>query len=102
MNYFKGLKMKPKIYIVGLFFLLFNINVPAPTKHAPESRYMTYKGLVMAGYQGWFNCEGDAAGRGWTHYNKNGKFEDGSYTILGAWTTANIIGLMKLTKELPS
>ena len=25
---------------------------------------MTYKGLVMAGYQGWFNCEGDGAGPG--------------------------------------
>ena len=22
---------------------------------------MSYKGLVMAGYQGWFNCEGDGA-----------------------------------------
>ena len=42
---------------------------------------MTYKGLVMAGYQGWFNCEGDGANRGWTHYNRNGKFQDGSCKI---------------------
>jgi hypothetical protein len=35
----------------------------------------------MAGYQGWFNCEGDGAGRGWTHYNKKGVFDDGSCTI---------------------
>ncbi len=35
----------------------------------------------MAGYQGWFNCEGDGAEREWTHYSKNGKFEDGHCTI---------------------
>jgi len=51
------------------------------TKHADKSKYMTYKGLVMAGYQGWFNCEGDGADRGWTHYSKKGKFEDGSCSI---------------------
>lgn len=51
------------------------------TKHAPSSKFMSYKGLVMAGYQGWFNCEGDGAERGWTHYSKHGKFEDGSCTI---------------------
>jgi len=42
---------------------------------------MTYKGMVMAGYQGWFNCEGDGANRGWTHYGKGGEFEDGRCTI---------------------
>ena len=51
------------------------------TKHAESSKFMSYTGLAMAGYQGWFNCEGDGAGRGWTHYQKNGKFEDGSCTI---------------------
>lgn len=51
------------------------------SRHAEASKFMTYKGLVMAGYQGWFNCEGDGANRGWTHYSKNGKFEDGSCTI---------------------
>lgn len=53
----------------------------AQSKHASKSHYMSYKGLVMAGYQGWFNCEGDGADRSWNHYNKNGKFEDGSCTI---------------------
>jgi glycoprotein endo-alpha-1,2-mannosidase len=73
--------MKTKILISGFFILLFNCDLPAQLKHAPNSRFMTYKGLVMAGYQGWFNCEGDGADRGWTHYSKNGKFEDGSCTI---------------------
>ena len=50
-------------------------------RHASSSKFMSYRGLVMAGYQGWFNCEGDGADRGWTHYAKKGVFEDGSCTI---------------------
>ena len=57
------------------------VTVEAQTKHAATSKFTSYKGLVMAGYQGWFNCEGDGADRGWTHYSKWGKFEDGSCTI---------------------
>ena len=60
---------------------LFPITALAQKKHATESKFMSYKGLVMAGYQGWFNCEGDGADRGWTHYSKRGAFEDGSCTI---------------------
>lgn len=43
--------------------------------------YTSYKGLVMAGYQGWFTAENDGAGRGWHHYEKSGKFEPGMSTI---------------------
>jgi Glycosyl hydrolase family 99 len=28
-------------------------------------------GKTMAGYQGWFNCERDGAGLGWTHWARN-------------------------------
>lgn len=41
----------------------------------------SYKGLIMAGYQGWFNAEGDGAERGWNHYRKGSKFEPGNCTI---------------------
>jgi glycoprotein endo-alpha-1,2-mannosidase len=64
-----------------LLLIIICIDISAQNKHASKSKYMSYKGLVMAGYQGWFNCEGDGAERGWTHYNKNGRFEDGSCTI---------------------
>ncbi len=46
-----------------------------------KNRASTYKGLVMAGYQGWFNAEGDGAVRGWNHYKKNQLFEPGNCKI---------------------
>jgi hypothetical protein len=73
--------MRNKILLIGLCLVIFCINISGQTRHAEKSRFMSYKGLVMAGYQGWFNCDGDGADRGWTHYSKNGKFEDGSCTI---------------------
>ncbi|MEO6784970.1 MAG: glycoside hydrolase family 71/99-like protein [Chthoniobacteraceae bacterium] len=44
---------------------------PARGLHA-ESRVDTTSltGKVMCGYQGWFNCEGDGAERGWVHWTK--------------------------------
>jgi hypothetical protein len=30
----------------------------------------TLKGKLVCGYQGWFNCEGDGAERGWNHWTK--------------------------------
>lgn len=43
--------------------------------------YNSYKGLVMAGYQGWFNAPGDGAGRGWYHYTGHEGFQPGSCSI---------------------
>jgi hypothetical protein len=50
-------------------------------KHSKTSAFKSYKGLVMAGYQGWFNAPDDGAGRGWNHYLSHGKFEPGSTNI---------------------
>lgn len=40
-------------------------------------------GKVMAGYQGWFNCEGDGAGLGWTHWarDRSKPFAPGNVTV---------------------
>jgi hypothetical protein len=40
------------LLLSGLWFLCFSTF--AETKHASKSNYPTYKGLIMAGYQGWF------------------------------------------------
>jgi lysophospholipase L1-like esterase len=45
-------------------------------------KYDSYKGLAMAGYQGWFSCPGDGSERGWYHYcGRNGLFQPGICTI---------------------
>lgn len=41
----------------------------------------TLDGKVMCGYQGWFNCEGDGADLGWTHWGRRGVFGPDSVTV---------------------
>ncbi len=51
-------------------------------QQSPEGRrYDSYKGLVMAGYQGWFSAEGDGSGRGWYHYKGRDGFRPGSTNV---------------------
>ena len=50
---------------------------------AQEGRsYDSYRGLVMAGYQGWFSTPGDGGNRGWYHYQgKDRTFRPGSTNV---------------------
>jgi hypothetical protein len=43
----------------------------------------TLTGKVMCGYQGWFNCDGDGANLGWTHWarNRGRPFAPGNVTV---------------------
>lgn len=43
--------------------------------------YDSYRGLVMAGYQGWFAAEGDDSHRGFYHYKGHDGFRPGSASV---------------------
>ena len=46
--------MKAKITYIIIACLVITFYTNAQNKHSKESKYPNYKGLVMAGYQGWF------------------------------------------------
>ena len=46
-----------------------------------KKKYSSYKGLIMAGYQGWFNTPDDGANRKWRHYPGKQGFKPGSCSI---------------------
>lgn len=66
------------LLFVGIFLTL---SLNAQNKHTKNSNYPTYKGLVMAGYQGWFRAPGDGSGSEWGHYGRSGKFDKDHNTI---------------------
>lgn len=50
-------------------------------KPAVQYVYSSLEGLVMTGYQGWFNAPDDGAGLRWKHYEKDGEFRPGKCSI---------------------
>jgi hypothetical protein len=71
--------------ILGMVLVLTQIClVSAQSKHGNTSRYTSTKGLIMAGYQGWFRAPGDGSGEVWGHYGTKGRFDD-EHTTIDFW-----------------
>ncbi|WP_345952908.1 glycoside hydrolase family 71/99-like protein [Mucilaginibacter sp. PAMB04168] len=70
-----------KKYMLCWLSLLVCSSGLAQSKHSATSAFKSYQGLVMAGYQGWFNAPGDGAKRGWNHYRSRGEFAPGSIKV---------------------
>jgi hypothetical protein len=51
--------MKNHLISFIVFFLVFSTVVNAQNKHSTFTKYPTYRGLIMAGYQGWFKVQSD-------------------------------------------
>lgn len=68
--------MKVKLVVaLGLFLCGYGSVLSA------KKQYDSYAGLVMAGYQGWFNTPEDGAGRGWHHLGGKNGFNPGTCNI---------------------
>ena len=73
--------MKKFCALVIIIIALSNLTSSSQNKHGQKTLYKSYKGLVMAGYQGWFRAEGDGSDSGWGHFGRNGKFDTDHNTI---------------------
>lgn len=58
---------------------LSGLPVKGQVRHSAQTMYPTYKGLIMAGYQGWFRAKGD--GSATTHY----AYGDPQRSAIDAW-----------------
>ena len=64
-----------------IFCVLLGILIFCTAGIEAKKKYSSYKGLIMAGYQGWFNTPDDGANRKWRHYPGKQGFKPGSCSI---------------------
>lgn len=71
------------------------LGIPHGTSRAAESPAPappSLLGKVLCGYQGWFNCPGDGADRGWVHWSRRGSsFGPGTATV-DLWPDVSELG----------
>jgi hypothetical protein len=61
-----------------------------PVTNGVDTKTLT--GKIMCGYQGWFNCEGDGANRGWVHWTKGGGIVSPSNVKVDLWPDVSELG----------
>jgi hypothetical protein len=67
-----------RVSLIVLNYILLFVWVANATA---QTRYDSYKSLVMAGYQGWFDTPDDGSNRGWRHYSGKNGFRPGSASV---------------------
>lgn len=72
--------MKISKIIISLCCILLPVSYTQAQSFIGKKTYSSYQGLVMAGYQGWFNTPDDGANRSWRHYG-GPKFGPGQATV---------------------
>lgn len=66
---------------IVVFLMLLFVSPVRAVEYKGGKMYHSYRGLVMAGYQGWQNTPGDGANRGWHHYQGRNGFKPGSTNV---------------------
>lgn len=80
--------MKINILFIKLFLVIIFLH-SCQSKKAPIQKAKTpskninnsIEGKILAGYQGWFNAQGDGANLGFKHYGNQGAFKPGKASI---------------------
>ena len=71
-----------KTVFLQLIFGLIVISCSGQDKEKESGKFDSYRGLTMAGYQGWFSCPDDGSGLGWFHYSwRNNLFQPGNTKV---------------------
>jgi hypothetical protein len=73
--------MSKKFLLILLSLMIVISSYAKKNKHSKTAAHKSYKGLVMAGYQGWHDTPTDGANRGWGHYLQKGDFGPGNLKI---------------------
>ena len=80
-----------ELIFLPFVILIFNFFFNAVSAQAPVDP-SSIIGKVVCGYQGWFNCEGDGANRGWVHWVKSKGIPSPANIKVDLWPDVSELG----------